>query len=325
MRVMDRMKTSTAVIARLGWAVLTLFILSILIFVGMNYKSPEDIARAAIGRSATPDELHAYVQQQGLDRPLVVRYLDWLGDALAGNLGVSPVTGRPVSETIMPLLERSMILAAIASVLGISVAIWLGGMMARRMGSRKDVGVLVATVSVAATPEFVVGLGFLVLFGAWLGWLPTESATAFAFGNRGQIAVAYILPVFTVAVAIVPHLYRFVRSSVREGIQAQYTDAAELKGLSTRTVHWDFVIRNSAAPIINAAAINMVFAVGGLVAVETVMSFPGIGQEFVAAIGQGDVITVQAIALILSAIILAIFFVADMLTLAMNPRLRLSR
>lgn len=319
------MKITAAIGARVGWALLTLAVLSVLIFLAMNYRTPEEIARAAIGRSATAEQLSAYAQAQGLTDPLLVRYGRWAGGLLSGDLGVSPVTNRSVAEIVLPELGRTLTLAAVGSVLGIAAAVWLGGFMARRVGTRKDLGVLMGTVALAATPEFVLGLALLLVFGVWLGVLPIESGSAFSFGNLGQQALAYVLPAVTVALAIVPSLYRFVRSSVRQGLQAQHSEAAELRGLSRRTVYWDFVVRNSAAPIINAAALNIVFAVSGLVAVETVMSFPGIGQQLVTAIGQGDAITVQAIAVILSAVILTVFLLSDALTLALNPRLRVKR
>lgn len=312
-------------LTRLLGAVGALAGLSVLIFVAMNYKSPADIARAALGRSATTDQLRAYASAQGLDDPVMVRYLRWVGGFLRGDLGTSPVTSRPVAETILPELGRTMTLAALGATLGIAIALWIGVALGRRAGTSADFAVLTGSVVIAATPEFVVGIVLLVLFGVWLGWLPVESGSAFSFGTWTDQAAALILPALTVALIVIPHLYRFVRSSVREGVRAAHTEGAELRGLSPRTVKWDYVLRNSAGPIINAAAMNVVFAVGGLVAVEAVMSFPGIGGRMVSAIGQGDAITTQAIAIILAAIILAVFLAADLLTLAMNPRLRLKR
>lgn len=319
------MRMATRLAARIGWTLLALGVLSVLIFIAMNYKSPEEIARAAVGRTATHGQLVTYATAHGLYDPLPTRYLSWLGHALTGDLGVSPITNRPVARVILPELARTLTLAGLGVLIGIPSSIVLGTFMARRKGSRSDVGFLMASVALAATPEFVIGLGLLMIFGVWLGWLPIESGSAFAFGTGTQQIVAYVLPALTVAVAIIPHMYRFVRTAVHEGLQAPFVEAARLRGLPSRTIHWDFVMRNSAAPIINAAAFDIVFAVSGLVAIETVTSFPGIGDHLVQAIAQGDAITVQAIALILATVILVVFLLADLLTLALNPRLRLSR
>lgn len=303
----------------------TLALLSMLIFWAMNYKSAHAVAQAALGRSATPAQLHDYAVQYHLTDSLPSRYLRWVKDALTGNLGVSPVTGRSVASQIGPELVHTFTLAAIGVLISIPIAIALGSFTARRKGKRIDSGILMFTVGIAALPEFVVGLLIIYVFAVSLGWLPIESQTAFSFGTGSQKVEAFVLPVATVCVAIVPSVYRFVRGAVDRGLRAEYTEAAELRGLAKRTVFWDFVLRNSAAPIINAAALNIAYAISGLVAIETVFSFPGVGQNLVAAIGQGDTVTVQAIALIMALLILIVFLLADVLTAALDPRLRLRR
>jgi peptide/nickel transport system permease protein len=309
------------VLRQLGVALLTLLIISIVTFAATNYKSPEAIARQALGREAAKVQLDAYLEEHGLDRPLYERYASWLGDFVRGDFGTSVVTDRPVREDIMPRFKRTFLLSLVALAVALPVSVALGVFMARRIGRWSDFTLLIGTVIVAAMPEFVVGIGLIMLFAVQLGWLPVDSS-AISFGTPIEQAKAYVLPALTLVLAMVPHIARIARVSAREAFGAPFVQAAVLRGLSRRRVTWDHGMRNAAVPLVSAVAINIVYLLSGVIVVENVFAFPGIGQALVQAIGGGDVITVQAIAIVMGAMFIAISFAADLLAIYFNPRLR---
>jgi peptide/nickel transport system permease protein len=309
------------VLRQLGVALLTLLVISIVTFAAMNYKSPEDIARQALGREAAKVQLDAYLEEHGLDRPIYVRYADWLGDFAQGDFGTSVVTDRPVREDIKPRFIRTFILSLLALAVALPVSVALGVFMARRIGRPSDFTLLIGTVILAAMPEFIVGIGLLMLFSVKLGWLPVDSS-AISFGSPTEKAKAYVLPALTLVLAMVPHIARIARVSAREAFDAPFVQAAVLRGLSRRRVTWDHGMRNAAVPLVSAVAINIVYLLSGVIVVENVFAFPGIGQALVQAIGGGDVITVQAIAIVMGVMFITISFAADLLAVYFNPRLR---
>ena len=309
------------VLRQLGVALLTLLVISIVTFAATNYKSPEDIARQALGREAAKVQLDAYLKEHGLDRPIYERYASWLGDFVRGDFGTSVVTERPVREDITPRFKRTFLLSLVALAVALPVSVALGVFMARRIGRWSDFTLLIGTVILAAMPEFVVGIGLLMLFAVQLGWLPVDSS-AISFGTPIEQAKAYVLPALTLVLAMVPHIARIARVSAREAFGAPFVQAAVLRGLSRRRVTWDHGMRNAAVPLVSAVAINIVYLLSGVIVVENVFAFPGIGQALVQAIGGGDVITVQAIAIVMGAMFIAISFAADLLAIYFNPRLR---
>lgn len=304
-----------------GAALLTLLVISIVTFAATNVKSPVDVARNALGRETSEAQLQAYVREHGLDEPVYVRYGNWLGDFARGDWGTSAVTGREVREDVIPRLEKTLLLSLVSLLVALPISIALGLHMARRIGSGQDVSLLIGTVVFAALPEFVVGIGLLMLFAVTLGWLPVDS-TALSFGTTPEKAKAYLLPALTLVIAMVPYIARIARGAARESLAAPYTQAALLRGLPRRTVVWDHAMRNAAVPIVNAVAINLVYLLSGVIVVENVFAFPGIGQALVQAIGQGDTITVQAIALVMGAMFILISLAADLLVVYFNPRLK---
>lgn len=309
------------VLRQLGVALLTLLVISIVTFAATNYKSPEDIARQALGREAAKVQLDAYLKEHGLDRPIYERYASWLGDFVRGDFGTSVVTDRPVREDITPRFKRTFLLSLVALAVALPVSVALGVFMARRIGRWSDFTLLIGTVILAAMPEFVVGIGLLMLFAVQLGWLPVDSS-AISFGTPIEQAKAYVLPALTLVLAMVPHIARIARVSAWEAFGAPFVQAASLRGLSRRRVTWDHGMRNAAVPLVSAVAINIVYLLSGVIVVENVFAFPGIGQALVQAIGGGDVITVQAIAIVMGAMFIAISFAADLLAIYFNPRLR---
>ena len=303
-------------------ALLTLFVISIVTFAATNVKSPEEVARNALGRETTEEQLQAYLQDRGLDRPIHERYVDWLRGFVQGDWGTSAVTNRPVRDDIVPRFEKTLILSLVSLLVALPISIVIAVFMAKRAGSASDFAILMGTVVVAALPEFVVGIGLLMLFAVTLGWLPVDSTgLSFATTFRDQ-AEAYVLPALTLVLAMVPYIVRIGRAAAREALAAPYVQAALLRGLSRRSITWDHAMRNAAVPMVNAVAINIVYLLSGVIVVENVFAFPGIGQLLVQAIGGGDTTMVQSIALVMGAMFILISLAADFLVVYFNPRLR---
>lgn len=314
---------AAAVLRILVTAVLTLLAISVLIFAAGTFKSPEDVARAALGRDAAPAALQAYAEERGLTDPLPVRYARWLGDFARGDLGVSLVNDQPVADAVIPRFRNTLLLALVALVVAVPVSIGLGAFMARRRGSPVDLGLLFVSVILAALPEFVLGIALIMIFAVQLGWFPVDS-TAITFGTPAEVVAAYVLPALTLVLAMVPHISRIARASASESLDTPYVASATLRGLRPRRVMWDYGMRNAAVPMVNAVALNIVYLLGGVIVVEQVFAFPGIGQLLVEAIGNGDATMVLAIAVILGAMFIIISLIADLLAIYFNPRLKAS-
>jgi peptide/nickel transport system permease protein len=173
-------------------------------------------------------------------------------------------------------------------------------------------------------PEFLIGIALYLVFVIWLGWFPTQASMAFSFGSVTDRAVTYVLPSATIALLLMPHIARVARVATAEAFKANYVDAARLRGLSERRVRWDHAFRNAAVPLVSVIGTNLVYSISGVVVVDYLFGFPGIGALLVAAIGSGDVLTVQGIIMLFAVIIAAINICVDLAILWLNPRLRLA-
>lgn len=304
---------------QLFWAVLTLFVISLITFFGTSLKSPEELAKASLGRYITPAQAQAFIQTNHLDRSLVIRYVDWLGNFVTGHFGTSYITHRPVSIDVVPRLKRTLILTIATLILAVPIGVALGVRSARRWGKPSDLALNVGAVVVSAFPEFVIGLFLLIVIGVELRWLPVDSGQGLAFGSLHAQIEAYVLPTLTLVAASVPFIMRNTRVVVRETLSAPYTRAAILHGVPRRRVVWHHAVRNAASPILNAVAINVIYLLAGVIVVENVFDFPGLGQDLVNAVTTGDTITVQAVAMLLGAIFIVVSLLTDTLAAVLNP------
>lgn len=312
-----------AIIARhCGWGLVTLLLITLVTFFGSSLKSPTELAKASLGQYITPAQAQAFIKQNDLDRPVAARYVTWLGNIAHGDLGTSVITHRPVTDDIMPRLYRTLILTAItlliAVPIGLAGAVW----SARRRGRRSDISVNVVAVVISACPEFVIGIGLLLLFGVVLKWLPVDSGLGIAFGSASAKAKAYVLPTATLVIASVPFIMRTCRATVSSVLAASYVRAATLRGVSRRRATWTHAMRNAAPTVLTAIGLNAVYLLSGVIVVENVFDFPGLGQALVAAVGNGDTTTVQAIAILLGTIFVLISLVMDGIAAILNPRAR---
>ena len=308
---------------QIGSALLTLFLISIVTFGMMSVRTPDQVAREKFGNQVTTEQVAAFSHQYGLDKPVYVRYGKWLWRFGHGDMGTSYVTGVPVASNVLPRFKRTLILSIVSLLIAFPISIAIGVFQARRVGSWADLSLLTGSVVIAALPEFVVGIGLLFLFAVELGWLPVDSATALTFASSfGEQAKAYVLPAATLVLAIVPYIARIARGSLREALGMPYTQAAVLRGLSRRTVIWDHAMRNAGVPLVNAVAINIVYLLSGVIVVEWVFAFPGIGQGLVQATSTSDAFNVEAIALVMGAMFIGVSVAADLLVSYLNPRLK---
>lgn len=306
--------------SRLGFGVATLLLMSMITFASTGL-SPKDVARNALGREVSEQQLQSFIRANGLDAPTPIRYVHWLGKLAGGDFGVSTVTGRPVREDVMPRLANTLILAFFAMLVGLPVSLSIAVYMAMRPGKWQDVLLLATTTILTALPEFVIGMGLILLFGVTLQWLPIDS-TGLLFGQGGDLARAYVLPVATMVLVTAPYTIRIARAAIRESLCAPHTRAAILNGLSRRKILWMYAVLPAAVPIINTLALNLVYLISGVVVVENVFNFPGIGRRLVEAITTGDTVMVQAVAVLMGAMFILINIVADLAAARINPRLR---
>lgn len=298
----------------------TLWLISVIVFLSTHVLGI-DIAKRALGREATPEQIASFNHAHGLDEPAYAQYADWLSDFVRGDWGVSPINGLPVAETVLPRVGYTLILALASILVALPVSIAFGIYLARPGGRGRELGLSIANMQVAAVPIFVLGILLIYVFSVKLGWTPVDSS-GLEFGTSAGVVAAYILPTLTLAISLVPHISRLTQVSVRETMTEPYARAAVLRGLPRRIITWRHLMPNAAAPIVNVVALELIWLVGGVIIVENVFGFPGLGTLLVESINTGDLITVQTVAVLTGALFIAISLAADLLVVVFNPRLR---
>jgi peptide/nickel transport system permease protein len=314
------LKILLQVLRTIGLAVATLLIATLLTFFATNL-SGVNAAQATLGRLVTPQELAAFRAQQGLDQPIATRYFIWIEQVARGNLGVSLSTQQPGTQAVYPRAERSVILALSALAVALPLAVFIGALAALRPGGLFDNLVSSTILLVLGVPEFVIGLLLLYVFAIWLKVLPPNSSGVL-YGDTGGQILAYLLPGMTLAVLLVPYLARMVRSSAREVLATPYIQSAILRGVRQRRLLLRHVMPNAIGPVINVVALSLAEVLVGIVVVENVFGFPGLGQLMISSVGTGDVAVLQACVLLAAIGFIALNLLADMLVVLLNPRLR---
>jgi len=308
---------------RMLFGVATLFVASIIIFAATQ-ALPGDAARSILGRNATPDSLAALRKQLGLDRPVLDQYTSWIGGVFRGDLGDSLDASRPVTSVIGEPIGYSAFLMLLAGVISIPLAVVLGAASARRRDGPFDHAMSVITLALAALPEFIVGIALVVLFATTVfHWLP--GVTIIDPGTPPWTHPReLVLPTITLAIAVTPYVARIMRASMVEILESDYVEMARLKGLSERLVLWRHAVPNGIAPTFQVIAINLAYLAGGIVVVESVFNYPGIGKAFVDAVHGRDMPVVQALSLMIAALYVVLNLLADVATILVSPRLRTS-
>ncbi|MEJ1180448.1 MULTISPECIES: ABC transporter permease [unclassified Pseudarthrobacter] len=310
--------------SRIGLGILTLWVVSAVIFLATNVL-PGNAALAIAGRDATGERLAEVSHRLGLDRSLPEQYASWIGGVLRGDLGNSLTSGLPVWDTVEPRLVNSAVLVLAAGVISTLLGVWLGAVAARRRGRAGDYALSVGWLSVAALPEFVIGIVLVMLFSTIVvQWFP---AVALIPANLWpwEKPQALILPIATLVLANTPYTFRMMRGAMVEALESEYVQMGRLKGLRPRTILWVHALPNALAPIVQAIALSFAFLAGGAVVVEYLFAYPGLGYGFVEAVNQRDLPVIQLIALLLAGFYIVINIVSDVLALLASPRRRIGR
>jgi peptide/nickel transport system permease protein len=311
------------IVRRVILGVLTLFVASVVIFAATQLL-PGDAARSILGRTATPESLAELREQLGLNEPVVEQYLDWIGGVLTGDLGTSLASGLPVSEVIGERIEYSAFLMFVAAVISIPLSLVLGAVSARRRDSPFDHALSTTTLALAALPEFVVGIALVVLLSTTVFTI-FPAVTLYEPGSPPwSEPKALVLPTLTLVIAVTPYITRIMRASMIEILESDYVEMARLKGMPERLVLWRHAVPNGIAPTFQVIAINLAYLAGGIVVVEAVFNYPGIGAGFVDAVRARDMPVVQALALLIAGLYVLLNLLADVATILVSPRLRTS-
>jgi peptide/nickel transport system permease protein len=311
---------------RVAAGVGTLLIASLLIFLATN-ALPGDVAQVVLGKSATPAAVRELRTDLDLDRPLVTRYGSWLAGAAHGDLGQSAVQraqgvpDAPVAGLIGTPLRNSLVLALITMVLLVPLSLLLGTLAAVRAGRAADYGVSYGALVLGALPEFVLGTFLILIFFTQLDLFPPV-----ALVPPGASPLAHpdalVLPVLTLLGVSLAFCARQVRAGVIQALRQDYVMMARLGGVRERRVLWRYALRNALGPTVQTFALSILYLFGGIIVVEALFAYPGIGQLLVQAVSARDVTLVQGVTLVLAAIYIAVNIVADLIVVLLVPKLR---
>lgn len=307
---------------RLGLGLVTLFVISLLIFAAVEML-PGDIAEEILGQSATAETVAAFRRELGLDMPAYQRYLAWLGGILQGDFGNSLANGRPISDLISGRLSNTLFLALYAAAISVPLAIGLGILVSLFRNSVFDRTVNLITLSSISFPEFFVAYILIVLL-AQTGYFPSL-ATLSPDATFGEKLYRTFLPALTLTLVVTAHMMRMTRAAIINLLASPYIEMARLKGLSPGRIIVKHALPNALAPIINVIALNLAYLITGVVVVEVVFVYPGLGQLMVDSVAKRDIPVVQAAALIFACAYVLLNLTADVLSTLSNPRLIHSR
>ncbi|WP_244818283.1 ABC transporter permease [Caballeronia sp. Lep1P3] len=305
---------------RIAVTALTLVIVSIIIFLITNLL-PGDAAQAALGQEATPETVAALRQQFGLDQAPWLRYLHWLVGLFHGDFGQSLSSSLPVTEMIAGRLPKSLTLAAITTAVSVPVAVSAGILAAVNRESIIDRIVSLGTLSLVATPEFLIATIAVLVLAVKLHWL-----SALSYGGEIEsvhdFLRAYAMPVVTLCAVVIAQMARMTRAAVIEQLSSSYVEMAMLKGASPARVVLRHALPNAIGPIANAIALSLSYLLGGVIVVETIFNYPGLAKLMVDAVSNRDFPLVQACTLLFCLGYLVLVLLADLCAIISNPRLR---
>jgi peptide/nickel transport system permease protein len=305
---------------RIALGILLLFAVSVLIFVGTNLL-PGDVAQAILGQSATPQALANLRESLGLNDPAYVRYFKWLWGILHGDLGTALTSGQDIATSLKERLWNTLFLAFWAAVIAVPLAVVLGLLAARYRNGPIDK--LISGIALASTslPEFFVGYLLIFFFAVQFQVFPAISTV---FPGMPLIAKlqAIALPVIALTLVVMAHMMRMTRAAILNVMQSAYIETAELKGLRAFEIIWKHALPNAVAPIVNVVMLNLAYLVVGVVVVEVIFNYPGMGQYLVDHVAKRDVPVVQVVGLIFASVYIVLNMIADIVSILANPRLR---
>lgn len=310
----------TLIAKRLFFGLVTLFVVSIVIFFAVELL-PGDLAQAVLGQSATEETVAALRQELGLDRPAIVRYFDWLAGAVTGDFGNSLLSGDRVSERIGPRFANTLFLAGYAAVVAVPLAILLGILVALLRNTVFDRVANVATLTSISSPEFFLGYIMILYLAIQAGAFPANAGLQGELGLE-ELLYRTFLPAMTMVLVVLAHMMRMTRAAIINLLASPYIEMANLKGAPPWKVIVKHALPNAWAPIINVVALNLAYLITGVVLVEVVFVYPGVGQLLVDAVAKRDFPVVQACCLIFAATFILLNLAADVGSILTNPRLR---
>jgi peptide/nickel transport system permease protein len=296
-------------------------LLSVIIFLAAQVL-PGDVARRILGPFADQSSVDALNKELGTDRSLFAQYWDWITSFVTGDLGESVATGRPVSDVLLDPLVSSAKLALLAFIIVVPLSIAGGVVAALHEGTARDRLISVGGLSATAIPEFVWAVFFILIFALWLEWLPTTAQPPDGAGFFTELKYL-LLPSLCLVCVLFGYIARMARAGTIEALEADYTRTAILKGLPQRTVIRRHVLRNSLLPTIAVVATQCGYLIGGLVIIETIFNYQGIGLTLARAATQKDIPVLQTGVLIVGIVYLVATLIADILYSVLNPRVRL--
>jgi peptide/nickel transport system permease protein len=312
-------KIRKIILQRIALGLITLFVVSVIIFSAVQLL-PGDLAQQILGQSATPETVAAFREQLGLNQPAVIRYFAWLGDIVTGDFGKSLANGREISDLLSMRLGNTLFLAAFAAIIAVPLALFLGVAAAIYRNTWFDRLINAVTLSSISFPEFFIAYILLLFFAVKTNIFPSLSNISPDAGFTERLDKT-ILPAITLTLVVVAHMMRMTRATIVNLLASPYIEMARLKGIRrSRVIVWH-ALPNALGPIINVVALNLAYLVVGVVVVEVVFAYPGLGQLLVDSVAKRDITVVQAASLTFASIYIVLNLVADVLSILTNPRL----
>lgn len=309
-----------AILLRLASAVATLFLAAFFVFFAVQ-ALPGDVAQQLLGQNATPDAVAALREKLGLDTNVWGRFVSWVGHAVTGDFGTSLVSGESVSREVWTAFSHTLLLAVPAIVVGILLTLVLGVVAGSRRGTASDSTISVLALVAMSIPEFVIATVLVLIFAIALPLFP-----AVVLGGRAadlsELVPAAVLPALTLVISMAAYIVRAMRSSTIDGLASEYALTAELKGVPRRRVLWRHVVPSAILPVLPVISINVAWLLGGVVVVESVFNYPGLGKLMIDSVSTRDLPVLQAIAVLSALVYVSVNLLADLLSLVADPRQR---
>ena len=304
---------------RFALGLLTLFIVS-LVIASIVELLPGDITQAILGQTATPETVEAFRRELGIDRPVHERYIEWLRGMVTGDMGKSLANKREISELVGTRLSNTLFLGGFAAAIAVPLSLILGLLAALYRNSIFDRGINLFTLTSISFPEFFVAYILILLFAVKTGWFPGISNV-----NKdlplGDKLFRTLLPAATLTLVVVAHMMRMTRAAIINLLSSDYIEMAHLKGIRPMRVIFYHALPNAWGPIVNVIALNLAYLVVGVVIVEVVFVYPGLGQLLVDSVSKRDVPVVQACSMIFAGVYILLNLLADIVSIVTNPRL----
>lgn len=306
---------------RLLVSLVILFAVSLMVFIA-TLLLPGDPAQAILGQQATPERLAALREQMNLNDPVWQRYLSWIGGLFTGDLGYSAATGGPVTALLADRIQASLVLMGLASVISIPVGILVGTFSALKRGKAFDHVSTGFSLVLASLPEFVIGIGLIALFSTSVFKILPSVTMAPPGEPVWNLPLQLVLPTLTLALVVTPYIVRMMRATMLEVLDSGFVEMARLKGVPERDVILKHAVPHALGPVAQVIAMQLAWMAGGVVVIEFLFRYPGIGQALVDAVTNRDVQVVQALSILIAAAYIVVNLLADLVGILTNPKLR---